>query len=150
MNCRKCNIELNLNEFTENQIKRKRWICKPCHNAYRREDCKKKKLEGRPYKQRAMGQEYHLAYRRKWAASNRDKVNKYAKEARERDRVKYLARDTLNKAVTQGRVIKHPCVKCGNEKSEGHHEDYNKPLEVVWFCRKHHAEYHKINKLNNE
>jgi hypothetical protein len=23
-----------------------------------------------------------------------------------------------------------------------HHEDYNKPLEIVWICRQHHNDYH--------
>lgn len=31
------------------------------------------------------------------------------------------------------------CV-CGDKKSTAHHEDYNKPLEVVWVCLKHYAE----------
>jgi hypothetical protein len=34
--------------------------------------------------------------------------------------------------------MKEPCVACDSEKSEMHHEDYSKPLEVWWLCRKHH------------
>jgi hypothetical protein len=35
-----------------------------------------------------------------------------------------------------------PCVVCGNPKTDGHHEDYSKVLDVVWLCRKHHMERH--------
>lgn len=31
------------------------------------------------------------------------------------------------------------------EKGEGHHEDYSKPFDVIYFCKKHHMEYHYQN-----
>lgn len=38
---------------------------------------------------------------------------------------------------------KLPCVKCGNIKSQAHHEDYSKPLKVTWLCAIHHTELHR-------
>lgn len=35
-----------------------------------------------------------------------------------------------------------PCEKCGNPKAERHHDDYAKPREVRWLCKKHHMEHH--------
>lgn len=35
-----------------------------------------------------------------------------------------------------------PCVKCG-ARAHGHHENYDKPLEVVWLCPQHHKDRHK-------
>ena len=35
-----------------------------------------------------------------------------------------------------------PCEVCGETKVEAHHDDYTKPLEVRWLCKRHHAEVH--------
>ena len=42
-----------------------------------------------------------------------------------------------------------PCCVCGEIKVEAHHADYSKPLEVIWFCRKHHIQYHKDKDIVN-
>ena len=58
-----------------------------------------------------------------------------------------LAHPDRNKAhrlvfvgIRNGSIKRHPCEICGLEKSEAHHEDYSKPLEVTWLCRPHHRE----------
>lgn len=58
-------------------------------------------------------------------------------------KVQNKARLQLAKAVADGVVIKSPCTVCGNKKSYGHHDDYDKPLEVMWLCAKHHNARHK-------
>jgi hypothetical protein len=55
---------------------------------------------------------------------------------------KNKARSKLRYEVMMGRIKKLPCEVCGNEKSEGHHEDYSKPLEVSWLCSQHHRNKH--------
>lgn len=42
-----------------------------------------------------------------------------------------------------GTIIQKPCKVCGKNKSEAHHEDYTKPLDIIWLCKKHHVEYDK-------
>jgi hypothetical protein len=46
----------------------------------------------------------------------------------------------LKSYVKRGVLEKLPCEFCGDSNSEGHHEDYNFPLFVIWLCRKHHME----------
>ena len=47
-------------------------------------------------------------------------------------------------AVRQGRLIKpDKCEDCHKSVTlTMHHEDYDKPLEVVWLCRKCHSKRH--------
>lgn len=35
-----------------------------------------------------------------------------------------------------------PCIHCG-AKAHAHHENYDKPLDVVWLCPLHHKQRHK-------
>lgn len=53
---------------------------------------------------------------------------------------KKRAQVIVARAIKSGFLIKKPCRICGNPDSEGHHEDYSKPLDVDWLCPKHHAE----------
>lgn len=59
------------------------------------------------------------------------------------DELKVEARKLVKLAVESGRLTKTPCEVCGEPKSDGHHPDYAKPLEVQWLCRAHHAELHR-------
>lgn len=58
---------------------------------------------------------------------------------------KKRARRVLSKALKAGRVEKPAtCSNCGeiSARIEGHHEDYAKPLDVVWVCPSCHAIIH--------
>lgn len=81
----------------------------------------------------------------RWAKSEKGKVSLRAAAARQR--VKYpekkKARNAVNNAIADRRLIRQPCQFPGCRfKAEGHHEDYSKPLEVEWLCRKHHWQLH--------
>ena len=52
------------------------------------------------------------------------------------------AHAAVGKAVADGKLKKQPCVVCGSKKTIAHHEDYDKPLEVVWYCDSHHRQRH--------
>lgn len=59
--------------------------------------------------------------------------------------IKRKARKLLGYAISSGLVIKSDhCEICfSNSNIHGHHEDYNKPLEVLWVCAKCHKGIHK-------
>jgi len=60
-----------------------------------------------------------------------------------KDTEKQRTRNTTNTEIRAGRMVKMPCVFCGNKKSESHHPDYSDPFNIVWLCRKHHNLMHK-------
>jgi hypothetical protein len=51
--------------------------------------------------------------------------------------------NTLNNSITSSKIKRKPCEICGKLKTDGHHSDYSKPLEVKWLCHKHHIALHK-------
>jgi hypothetical protein len=53
------------------------------------------------------------------------------------------AKQQVRSALRNGTLTKLPCFICGNEKVEGHHPDYDAPLDVVWLCRSHHMQLHR-------
>lgn len=55
---------------------------------------------------------------------------------------KYNAEKILLRARQKGEIIQQPCIICGNIKSQAHHENYNKPLDIIWLCRKCHIALH--------
>lgn len=57
----------------------------------------------------------------------------------EREAVKKI----VHKAIKNGTLVRQPCEVCGSTTAiAAHHDDYSKPLNVRWLCRKHHAKHH--------
>ena len=92
--------------------------------------------------------------RRSWRR-RKDPLKRYAtnRVARARHEARFpekaAARDTLQRAVRAGRILRQPCEVCGvrhgNTRPDGtvirveaHHDDYSKPLEVRWLRGEHH------------
>ena len=52
------------------------------------------------------------------------------------------ANNAVSRAIRAGKLVKQPCIRCGGLPAVAHHDDYSKPLDVIWLCRKHHVELH--------
>jgi hypothetical protein len=62
----------------------------------------------------------------------------------EEQKFKEAVRKLTAAKIRQGILIRLPCEICKTEIDvQAHHDDYNKPLDVRWLCRKHHREHHK-------
>lgn len=68
-------------------------------------------------------------------------------KAKNKEPLAALKRKTRRKtawALEIGKINKSKCRDCESTKTEMHHIDYNEPLKIVWLCRKHHAQVHRI------
>jgi len=102
--------------------------CKACHLKKVSKNKRDKKLLS--YKQVAPHKKF-------WLAENK---------------LKTKAHGEVGYAIQTGKLVRQPCEKCGTTKHVvAHHEDYHKPLDVVWLCKYHHRERHlEIDKENKD
>ena len=112
--------------------------CKECHKAYARENSRlPKNMEARRIRDRKRFQrikgtdKYKISVRRRhyrWNHSNRDKIK---------------CHNAVYHALKRGTLTRLPCQACGSTlQVEAHHEDYSKPLNVVWLCNSCHRHRH--------
>ena len=55
---------------------------------------------------------------------------------------KVAAHMAVRSAVRQGKLAKSTCEVCGCSDAHAHHDDYSRPLDVIWLCKKHHEARH--------
>jgi hypothetical protein len=81
----------------------------------------------------------------RWLGGVSNDNMRYRRRAREKWPEHERARRKVAYAVKHGHLVKLPCERCGAAESNGHHEDYSKPLVVIWLCRAcHDAEHAKL------
>lgn len=140
--CRKCSKQFSP---TNHQIKKHDWLCAECTRASFNQWARKRRAAGFKVSGRA-SPEWEKEYRKTYYAKPSVRARRAELMRGYRNdpklRMKHEARWQLNRAIESGRIKRKPCEKCGAEKSEAHHPDYYKPLEVQWLCRKHHNEIH--------
>lgn len=83
-------------------------------------------------------------YVRNWCRENNDRLAGYARKYRAENPRKRSAHRKVEVAIRTGRMTRKPCGMCGNVNSQAHHDDYSKPLDVIWLCPQHHKQRHKI------
>jgi len=129
--CFKCRLVLPVDAFYEHPMMADGRLgkCKECTKRDARET-------------RARNVDKYRAYdiARHKTPHRRQSAREAARLYRQRHPEKLAARNAVQAAVQSGRLIKGPCAVCGNEKSEAHHDDYSRKLDVVWLCLRHHRQ----------
>ena len=121
--CTGCNQIKNFNQFNLHRR------CKDCISIYNKKYIKRLKRDTVKLKKNKEDRYQAVC---KWEKNNSEKVK---------------AKQIIRAKIISGQIKRLPCIRCGVPNSHGHHEDYTKPLEVMWLCAKHHIERHKL--LNN-
>jgi hypothetical protein len=151
--CYACKETKGSNEFYKCKTRPDglRNICKACDSA---QSSKRKLLwqKENPEKHRQYMNEYQSRPEVKQKEAERYRKrrteNHAVIRAREIEKAKTphdQARKIFRNAVAAGKLKRNSeCEQCGSKENiEGHHEDYNKPLEVKWLCRKCHRNLHR-------
>jgi len=110
---------------------------KRCHRYYLKNQ---KVIYKRTKKYALLHQEESRKYKKDWYFRNRDSECKRSKLKKDSEPEKYKARYKINNCIKLGKIKRHMCF-CGKN-AEAHHEDYSRPLEIVWLCPSHHRELH--------
>lgn len=138
--CSKCHAEKAATQFYARST-----MCKLCHNARTRAHRLTKVEYYRAY-DRARSR---LPHRKRDLAERNRLYDAMGRKRPEPSNEKRQARVTVGNAIRDGKLIPAPCERCGSEiEIHAHHEDYSKPLEVMWLCTTHHGERHR--EINEE
>lgn len=81
-------------------------------------------------------------------AAGRKAAREYNRQHYLRNRNRNLSRSIYRRALERGDLIRpSQCEQCGGTTGgvEGHHCDYDKPLDVLWLCRLCHKKWHRDN-----
>jgi hypothetical protein len=53
------------------------------------------------------------------------------------------AHNAVTRAIKLGKIERQPCQMCGTKDwVVAHHDDYHKPLDIMWLCPVHHKARH--------
>lgn len=121
-------------------------VCKACHRANVKANREANADYYREFDRARANLPHRIEAREAYAQTPEGKAVASRAKRRfiERNPAKRAAHVAVGNALRSGKITAKPCEVCGNT-AQAHHDDYSKPLDVRWFCAKHHAEWHKHN-----
>lgn len=86
----------------------------------------------------------HKEKKRLYRIMHRESEREQRRLWEERNREKHLAHKAIENGIRRGKIEKpNSCSECGEiGYVHGHHEDYHKPLDVIWLCPDCHRDRH--------
>lgn len=140
--CSKCRRMLAETQFPPSALG---YCCLACfreiNRAYRKNNTERVRRFARERIRR--WRETHTPIKRVESATTKAKAKERARKLYKEHPQRVLARLAVQRAVKSGRLVRQPCEKCGAEKTQAHHDDYSKPLDVRWLCARDHVREHK-------
>lgn len=58
--------------------------------------------------------------------------------------LKRKAQQMVSNAIRAKKLVRKNCLICDKAKTHGHHDNYAKPLQIMWLCPVHHFYRHKV------
>jgi ribosomal protein S27AE len=147
--CRGCKVEKAFSEFKKKTPSKDglEARCRECFAKYY--EANKERIRTR---QRKAWKEFSIANSEKLRekgkamySQSKEQRAEYRKAYKKEFAPKVHAKSLVKSKITKGEIMKQPCEKCGEVKVDAHHDDYAKPLDVRWLCRRHHMAWHADN-----
>jgi len=170
--CKTCLQEKDESEFSKDRVNRKDYayvkkngtvevirqkkykihVCKECtkkreRDLYERTKEKRRKWKKEFYHENKERLIPHNALKmKKWIEKNPEKFKAQKRRYYKNNKEKIQAKDMVFRAIQNGEIVKpdrcQSCSKVGYV--EGHHHNYEFPLEVTFVCRRCHAGLHMM------
>jgi uncharacterized protein (DUF983 family) len=94
-----------------------------------------------------------LPHRKEGVKARAHRYTRPPKIWRSKNPEKYSAHVLVGNALRDGKITKPPkCERCSRDYGlHAHHDDYSKPLEVMWLCAPCHGERHReLNEMRRQ
>ena len=150
LHCKWCETDKAVSEFYKSDIRQKGYgKCKDCVCTSVQKNRKDNLDYYQEYERGRANAPHRVKARKEYAKTEggREALNRGNSAHYYRYPKRSSARYSVQNAVRDGKLMKpENCSKCNASGNiHGHHSDYNKPLEVIWFCESCHAEWHRNN-----
>ena len=146
--CKGCKEEKSPSCFYRNKTTRDRLAqyCKLCSSAKCREWREKNKERLREYESKRAKTEKRILLNKSYASREdvRARFRVKRNDWKKKNKRKKQAHEMVLYHLGKGTLKRSPCSVCGSLKVDAHHCDYSKPLDVMWLCRAHHMQWHRI------
>lgn len=172
--CSKCQETKNIEEFSKDKRNHagRSYECYECHRKRNQEYYKR--MPGEVYQRKLQRrEEYGKIHRvelnkrtrerkagnpektketaKRYREAHKEEMRQYSDKWREKNWKKVLAQSKVQDHLNRGNIVKPsecPICKSADYRIEAHHNDYDKPLEVMWLCQKCHMAIHQ--RINEE
>lgn len=164
--CSDCKVVKSFGDFYKN---RSTWdglhqICKECKrvrnrvasmsekaqaSARLRQLRYKKSLKGRSVRRRRESAAASRLKKAEYKSQNIEKIRAVKAVWKRRHPEKIRAHHLVQRAIRRGVLVRGICTGCGDVKAQAHHEDYSKPLDVIWLCDRCHKNLHNQKRDQN-
>lgn len=151
--CRKCGATKEVDDFYRhpNMADGRVNICKECNKAgirdRRKEDLENARASDRAYYRKNAAKKNALTSSYQKTAAGKEAMVRGNVVWRSKNPFARKAHNAVNNAVRSGDLLKpDACSRCSrptpSRRLHGHHENYEKRLDVIWLCAKCHSEKH--------
>lgn len=152
--CRLCSKRKSIDDFAARENNKTRSECRKCISERNKKLRQDNLEEFRAHdRKRSLTKEFRERSRKYYLKNIASEEWRLKESARQKVKnanypLKRAANIIVGNALAGGRLIRQPCERCGDAKAQAHHEDYTKPLDVIWLCKAHHGERHR--EINEE